>query len=233
MSPLSVPFVPARWHGGPQVPRAVVVHGTVSPCALGGARAVARFFATHGQPTSAHYTVDPGETVQSVGDHVVAYHCGHNTGSIAFELCDPQAGPGSRWRDTPHRLMLDRAARDVAQTCLAYGIETRRPSVAELRSRGPHCIYGHNDSRLAFGSTTHSDPGPDFPWDDFLKAVRGHAAAMTDTDPSKGIQMTTPALQFQARLLAACQWAAGAVPANRVAVHAVRRAVYALAKRIR
>lgn len=231
-APLSVPFIPARWHGGTQTPHAVVIHGTVSPTRRGGARDIARFFARETGKTSAHYVVDPGETIQCVGDHVVAYHCGHNTGSIAFELCDPQTGPGSRWKDADHKAMLALAAHDVAVTCLAYDIEIRRPSTKELKAKGPHGIYGHNDSRLAFGSTTHSDPGPDFPWPAFIAAVRKEAEAIK-TNGAKVRPKMTPALSFKAKLLAACQWASHAVPANRKGVHLIRRSVAAMANRIK
>jgi len=172
------PMVPARWSGGAQTPKAVVIHGTVSPCVKGGARAVAHFFATEDNKTSAHYVVDPGEIVQCVGDHAIAYHCGYNTNSIGVELCDPQTGPGGRWTDDAHAQMLARAALLVAQLCLAYGIEPVRPTSADLASHGPHGIYGHNDSRLAFGNTSHSDPGADFPWPTFLAAVRQEIATI-------------------------------------------------------
>lgn len=231
VAPLSVPFIPARWHGGTQVPVAIVVHGTVSPCAKGVARATGNFFAHETNKTSAHYVTDPGETIQCVADHVVAYHCGFNNGSIAFELCDPQAGPGSRWSDAPHRAMLERAAHDIAQTALAYHIEIKHVSVADLKAHGPHGIYDHNASRLAFGNTTHSDVGPDFPWTWFMGRIVSYAHQIETG--AKEQPVTTPAQQFRAKLLAACQWAAGAVPAKRTGVHAIRRAVAAMAKRIK
>lgn len=230
MPPLSVPFIPARWHGGAQSPKAVVIHGTVSPCVGGGARDVARFFANHSQPTSAHYVVDPGETIQCVGDHVIAYHCGYNKGSIAFELCDPQAGPASRWSDANHRKMLDLAARDVAQTCMEYGIAIRRPTIGELKAQGPHGIYGHNDSRLAFGHTTHSDPGPDFPWADFIAAVSKYAGGTT---PPRQDPKMTPALRFRALLLVACQFAKAEIPPSRKFVHTGRLMVEKFARGIK
>lgn len=231
IAPLSVPFIPARWHGGAQTPKAIVIHGTVSPCRRGGARDTARFFARETGKTSAHYVVDPAETIQCVGDHVIAFHCGFNTGSIAFELCDPQAGPGSRWHDADHTAMLDLAAHDVARTALAYGIELEHVTVADLKAKGPHGIYDHNASRLAFGNTTHSDVGPDFPWPSFMSAVHKYAAELSAGREEPAV--TTPAQQFRAKLLAACQWAAAAVPAKRTGVHVIRRAVAALAKRIK
>lgn len=173
-------FIAARWIGDTQTPRRIVLHGTVSPCQRGIARVVADFFANRPSTakTSAHYVVDPGEVVQCVHDHRVAFHCGHNEDSIGVELCDPQAGPGTRWSDPAHRAMLARAATLVAELCLAYGIPVDRLTVGEIRA-GAGGIYGHNDSRLAYpGSTTHTDPGPDFPWVGFMRQVTAEAARL-------------------------------------------------------
>jgi exonuclease III len=175
-SPPKVPFIAARHHGGNQTPKAIVIHGTVSSDNRGTARQIAAWWHGPTSPvTSAHYIVDPAEVIQAVGDHTVAFHCGYNTGSISLELCDEQAGPATRWDDADSNAILKNAAHTTAQLCLAYGIEVRRPSVTELRSKGPHGIYGHNDSRLAFGNTTHSDP-KDFPWAKFLALVAGEVA---------------------------------------------------------
>lgn len=171
-------MITARHRGGKQTPRAVVMHGTVSSDNAGNARSIAKWWNGPTSPfTSAHYVVDPKETIQCVGDHTVAYHCGHNTGSIAIELCDEEVGPASRWSDKDSTAIIGNAAVLTARLCLAYGIEIRRPSVAELRAKGPHGIYGHNDSRLAFGSTTHSDP-LDFPWAKFISLVKAAATAI-------------------------------------------------------
>jgi N-acetyl-anhydromuramyl-L-alanine amidase AmpD len=172
-------FIAARWHGGSQTPRAIVMHGTVSPCTPGDAAAVARFFATEDNKTSAHYIVDPSTAVQCVGDHTVAYHCGWNQDSIGVELCDPQTGSPARWEDAAHNAMLARAAKLVAQLCLVYDIRAIRPSIESLKAEGVHGIYGHNDSRLAFGNTTHVDPGSDFPWPTFLHAVKEEITTMS------------------------------------------------------
>lgn len=174
--PPSPPFIRARNQGGRQTPKAIVMHGTVSSDNAGTARNIARWWNGPTSPmSSAHYVVDPKEVIQCVGDHSIAYHVGYNTGSIGVELCDEQTGPASRWRDADSRAILARAARLVAELCLAYNIEPVRPTTAQLRAKGPHGIYGHNDSRLAFGRTTHTDPR-DFDWQGFLRLVRAEIA---------------------------------------------------------
>lgn len=176
--PPSPPFIRARRHGGRQTPKAIVMHGTVSSDNAGTARNIARWWNGPGSPASScHYVVDPAEVIQCVGDHTVAYHCGYNTGSIGVELCDEQTGPASRWEDADSQAILRRAARLVAELCLAYGISPKRPSIAELKRKGPHGIYGHNDSRLAFGRTTHTDPR-DFNWPRFIRMVNEEIAGI-------------------------------------------------------
>lgn len=198
IEPPSPPFIPARYYGGAQVPRSIVIHGTVSPCVEGGARAVARFFANNTRKTSAHYVVDPGEVIQCVGDHRVAYHCGVNQDRIGVELCDPQSGPSGRWGDRSHSRMLDRAAELVAQLCLAYGIPIHRLTVEQVRS-GAHGICGHVDITHAYpGATTHSDPGEAFPWQGFISAVKAAAermAAQPEPTPERGIRHVSANIQ--------------------------------------
>jgi len=190
-APPSPPFISARHRGGRQTPKGIVLHGTVSSDNRGTARNIANWWHGPTSPvTSAHYVVDPGEVIQTVGDHSVAYHCGYNTGTIAVEFCDEQKGPASRWSDADSVAILKRGARLVAELCLAYGIEAKRPSISDLKRRGPHGIYGHNDSRLAFGRTTHTDPR-DFPWALFLtmvnneiRAIRSGAVKQAATKPA-------------------------------------------------
>jgi N-acetyl-anhydromuramyl-L-alanine amidase AmpD len=188
IQPPAPPFIPARWSGGAQGPRMIVMHGTVSPCVKGGARTIAQYFATTERKASAHYTVDPGEIIQSVGDHTVAYHCGHNQDSIGVELCDPQIGDPARWGDVNHTVMLARAAKLVARLCLAYGIPVVRVSVADLKA-GKHGICGHADMSLAFRQSTHVDPGTAFPWTDFMKAVKTEARALQEPKPTVAFEL--------------------------------------------
>ena len=173
---LSPPYLgPANNQGAPnnRPINRIVVHSTVSKCEPGGARNIARYFRTTDRPASAHYIIDPLETVQSVYDSVVAYHAPPNTHSLAFEMCDipgpvPNDPPGSarwkaakrawRWRLPNQRRMLDRTARDVAQTSLAEDVPPVFLSPADLRA-GKRGITTHAHVSKAWGQTTHWDPG--------------------------------------------------------------------------
>lgn len=190
--PPSPPFIAARNQGGAQKPKAIVMHATVSSDDKGTARNIANWWAGPTSPmSSAHYVRDAFEVIQCVGDHRIAYHCGYNKDSIGYELCDEQKGPASRWQDEDSTKIIRGAARDVARLCAAYGIEPRRPTIAELKAKGPHGIYGHNDSRLAFGGTTHTDPR-DFPWAMFMRLVRREYKRLTTTPPVTIAPAPTP-----------------------------------------
>lgn len=167
---------PAKFHGGDQSPLTrVVIHGTVSPTQRGGAEAIARYFrVTVTRPSSAHYVVDPFATRQVVFDHTEAYGAPPNLGAIHVELCDPVSGDPARWNDVSHRLMLRRAAYLTARLCLAYGIPLVKIGPDQLRA-GEDGVCGHIDVTNAWHQTTHTDPGPGFPWGRFMAMAHRRA----------------------------------------------------------
>lgn len=159
----------------------IVIHCTVSPCVAGGRYTIAKIFNNPaGRTASAHYIVDPEAAVQDVGDSKVAEHAPPNPHSIGIELCDPlisqawDKAHAGRWNDALHQSMLHRAARITARLALAYGVPIHKLTVAELKA-GKHGICGHVDVSNAFHETTHWDPGPAFPWVEFLDRVQKRA----------------------------------------------------------
>jgi N-acetyl-anhydromuramyl-L-alanine amidase AmpD len=185
-APPAPPYVgPAHFMGGTgnKPINRVVVHCTVSPCQPGGARNIAAYFRGTTAGGSAHYVVDPTESVQCVFDSYIAYHAPPNSHSLGVELCDPMTGPDTRWADANHQSMLKRTAVLVAQLCLAYGVPITRLSVSELQA-GKRGICGHVDVSQAWKQSTHWDPGPGFPWDQFMTYVRAAAADLQNTTPA-------------------------------------------------
>ena len=204
------PYVgPAARHGGSDNKpiNRIVIHCTVSPCVPGGARNVARMFRTTTRAASAHYVVDPGETVQVVYDSVVAYHAPPNQHALGVELCDMQGGPGSRWQDDNHEAMLKRAAPLVAALCLAYDVPIDKIGPSELRA-GKRGICGHIDVSHAWGQTSHIDPEatPGFPWASFMDQIRAAARGpqeddmpLNDADLAKIKTMVTAAAEAEGK----------------------------------
>lgn len=169
---MSIPFIGTTYHGGSQTKvNRIVIHCTVSPCELGGARANARYFQTH-RTGSAHYVVDPGEIVQCVREGTVAYHAPPNTNTLGIELCDWQKGSSSRWNDRAHSLMLERAAALVRARARHWNVPLVKLSAGDLRA-GHRGICGHADVTQAWHLTTHLDPGADFPWIRFMNMIIG------------------------------------------------------------
>lgn len=148
----------------------VVMHATVSPCEVGGARKVARYFQSDSAGGLAHFVVDPSETVQSCQESISCWHAPPNGGSLGVELCDPQAGPSERWYDAPHQQMLSRAAALVADLCARHNVPVEYVNSAGLKA-ARHGITMHSDVSQAFHKSSHTDPGTGFPMAHFVDLV--------------------------------------------------------------
>lgn len=189
-----------RSSDGPNKPiDRIVIHSTVSPCAPGMARRIAQYFRSRTAGGSAHYIVDPGEVVQAVLDSVIAWHAPPNPRSIGVELCDMPTlflrrfFPGGkvpkgtesgevddhrragslnpiRWMLPNYRAMYRRAARLVAELCLAYDVPPYFRNARQLR-RGLRGVTTHAQVSKAWGQSSHWDPGA-WPRRAFMRRVR-------------------------------------------------------------
>ncbi len=138
--------------------------------------------------TSTHYFVDRDSVVQCVltKNRANAARSKGNRLGIQYELCGT-VQTRAQWLDAASLPTLHNAAKQVARDCKKYGIPVRRLSVAETRRawtdfpNGPKGIVGHVDCTNAYPEDggDHTDPGPQFPWADFLDMVR---AEMEDDD---------------------------------------------------
>jgi hypothetical protein len=106
-----------------------------------------------------------------------AFEEGNNAG-IQHELCGSASQDAAGWADSVSQATLRRAAMAVADDCLTYNLQPRRLSVQEIRdayySGGPGGICGHVDITNAFPGPgrDHTDPGPAFPWNQFIGLVK-------------------------------------------------------------
>lgn len=139
--------------------------------------------------TSSHFYCDDDSVTQSLDTARKAGHAGSyeaNEHAIAVEI----TGANGKTRDW----WLANVAWDKLAAVLAVVIRHHWPdgSFQVRHARAPEmkanpkvkAFYGHNDCRLAWGGTTHTDPGPNFPWDKLFAAVNAALSAGDDDMPT-------------------------------------------------
>lgn len=178
-------FVQAKFYGTGRSrnvsPLWIVVHDMEAGEYSGRAESTAAYFADPGdnRTVSSHYTVDNDSVIQCVLLKDTAWTVGNAPGNnrgINWELAGFARQTREEWLDPFGLAMFQQMAPYVRADGLKFGIPLERRTVKELLSGKPG-ITSHNDLRVAFGGTTHTDPGDNFPWDVFLAIMKGDAMA--------------------------------------------------------
>jgi N-acetyl-anhydromuramyl-L-alanine amidase AmpD len=147
----------------------IAIHATDNTAT---AEAEASYATRRTDGVSSHFYVDADSIVQSLDTGARAGHAGSSTGNenaVAVEITGRSSSSRQWWLEN---VAWDRLAEVLAVVCRHYGIAPRRATVAEMKSNPRvRAFYGHNDMRLAWGGTTHTDPGSNFPWDHLLATV--------------------------------------------------------------
>jgi N-acetyl-anhydromuramyl-L-alanine amidase AmpD len=125
---------------------------------------------------SSHLYADADSVTQSLDTSKRAGHAGSTIGNenaIAVEITGGNGKSRAWWLAN---VDWDQLGVVLARIIRAHwpdgSFKVRRASVAEMK-RNPKvkAFYGHDDMRRAWGGTTHTDPGPNFPWDRLFAAV--------------------------------------------------------------
>jgi len=84
--------------------------------------------------------------------------------------------------------MLKVAAKQCARDAKKWGIPIRKLSVEQVRS-GVKGFCGHADITRAFPADrgSHTDPGPNFPWADFIGMVKAAAGTASTPAPQRKV----------------------------------------------
>lgn len=131
---------------------------------------------------SSHFYCDNDSVIQSLDTASRAGHAGNTNGNnhaIAVEITGANGWTRQQWLDN---VAWNKLGQVLAQVVKCYGIAVRRASISEMRNNPTvKAFYGHDDMRQAWGGTTHTDPGPNFPWDRLFLAVN---TALGDDDVS-------------------------------------------------
>lgn len=148
----------------------ITIHATANTAS---ARDEATYAKRREDQVSSHYYVDKVNIVQSLNTDYGANHAGAqwpNDHCIAYECTGLNAWDEDEWTA---RINFDAMAKQMARDCIRWNIPVRRLSITQLRNheRG---INTHNDCRLAFGGTTHTDPGPNFPLKYLIQKIKSY-----------------------------------------------------------
>lgn len=134
-------------------------------------------WAARSAPVSWHSAIDADSHVTSVAREDTAWAApGANHNGIQYELAGWTRQSKEEWDDEYSRATLDNAARIVAKDCVDFDIPMIKLSSLDLQE-GKRGICGHDTVSAAFKKSTHGDPGPNFPWSEFIAKVREYGAA--------------------------------------------------------
>jgi N-acetyl-anhydromuramyl-L-alanine amidase AmpD len=187
-----LPWREAKHHGGTTTKYAVAIHCTDNDAS---AEAEAAYAATRTDSVSTHFVVDGHAMWQCLDTMTEAYHAGSvegNTAAIAVEFVGTTAKSRTWWLDNIAWGLVGRALADV---CRRHKIPVVRRSPAAMDADPTIAgFYSHNDMRIAWGGTTHTDPGPNFPWDRLFETI---ADNLTTEEPA--VTITTADLTYDPR----------------------------------
>lgn len=145
----------------------LVYHCTQGSTAAGAAGWWARPSVASGTEGSAHVVIDNLECIRAVDDLGVAYGArGHNWNGWHLELAGFAAWSPAEW--ATREVALGEAARIVAAVHKRFGIPVQPSSVASdgKMHRGYH-------THIGLPGNDHRDPGPGFPLERVIAAVKG------------------------------------------------------------
>lgn len=166
MMPNAVLFPADRGNYGSRFNHAVdlvILHAT-----QGAFHSALIWFANPQAKASAHYVVSKeGRVAQAVPEGDCAWHAGnadYNRRSIGVELEGYVDQPACFALDS---LLLHAAADLVANICQRHGVSVDREHILG------HCdVPNPHDPSKKGGLHGHTDPGPSFPWVEFLVMVK-------------------------------------------------------------
>jgi N-acetyl-anhydromuramyl-L-alanine amidase AmpD len=135
---------------------------------------------------SSHFYVDLDSIVQSIDTKDRCGHAGSangNENAVCVEITGSNAKTRDWWLKNVAWVKLGAALAQVIRAHWPDGsFQVRRATVAEMKANPKvKAFYGHDDMRRAWGGTTHTDPGPNFPGDHLFTVVKA-ALGKTEDD---------------------------------------------------
>lgn len=137
---------------------------------------------------SCHVVGDGSDVLQILSLDRDSWHFGSAWGNgkaLSFEFKGKNT-----WSEPYWRTVIDRAAPVIAECCVLYAIPVRHLTVEQARKKVMKGFVTHDDARQAWGGTTHTDPGPNFPMEYLLTRVKEEMVKMADTATDQHMRAT-------------------------------------------
>lgn len=139
---------------------------------------------------SSHYYADKSTVIQSLNTDYRAWHSGSSTGNsraIAYEVVGTNSKSRTWWLNNVN---WDKLAKQIAADMKHWGIKNQHLSVSQMKAGTVTGIVTHDDMRRAWGGTTHTDPGPNFPMDHLIKKINQYLNPPKPAAPKEEEDMT-------------------------------------------
>lgn len=178
---------PPRGYGNSGVTKMYIAIHNTSNARLASPQDEANYAQVRTDNISSHFYGNASSVIQSLDTSKDAWHAGSSWGNqraIAFELVGTNSSTEAYWKK-----VIDRVAPVMAKVCQIHSIPVQSLSVAQAQSRNVRGFVTHNDMRLAWGGTTHTDPGPNFPEAYLIAKVK---AAMNPVTPVPPVAVPVP-----------------------------------------
>jgi hypothetical protein len=176
----------------------IVIHATCpnlgfpAASAAGTCAGTAAYFTSQSSGGSAQYIEGVEREDHCVADAAIAWHAPPNIHSIGIEITadggnvsafnpPSHAYTRTQWLSPQVWPAVVRAASRTRELCLRLSVPIVLLSAADLVA-GKHGVCGHDDVSAAWHQTNHSDPGPNFPWAEFMALVMGSTVPTPEVD---------------------------------------------------
>ena len=182
---ITLPFMPSPnfYPGRPQQIQCLIMHSVEGPMQAGLAKSLAgpNWFGSTVSGTSANAIFDQTGGVEMVKPTNRAWHVGNANGwTYGTEHCGYAAFSTAQWLTADGKKMLTASAQWNRQLADSLGIPWVRLTQNDMRA-GKRGLATHDDCRVVWGGTTHTDPQWSAEvWAFYLAAGAGHT---TPTQP--------------------------------------------------
>jgi len=134
---------------------------------------------------SSHYYVDKNSIRQTLDTDWCANHVGSSQGNvygISYEITGTNSKSESWWLGN---VAWSKLRDQIRHDCEEFGISPRALTIQQIKEGELTGIITHDQARRAWGHTTHTDPGPNFPMD-MLTSVDPGPSPKPTPKPTQG-----------------------------------------------